>query len=62
MRSVRIFAAGFTLTALSSLLQPALSQDPIKIGVMFPSGARRDHASFRRRKEYDCGAQDRVAA
>ena len=36
MRSVRIFAAGFTLTALSSLLQPALSQDPIKIGVMFP--------------------------
>ena len=36
MRPVRIFAAGFALTALSSLLQPALSQDPIKIGVMFP--------------------------
>src|ERR1700719_2105417 len=36
MRPVRIFVAAFTVTAFSSLLQPALSQDPIKIGKMFP--------------------------
>ncbi len=36
MRPVRIFVAAFAVTVFSSLLQPALSQDPIKIGVMFP--------------------------
>jgi hypothetical protein len=51
MRPVRIFAAGFALTA-SSLLQPALSQDPIKIGVIIPDRSQRrdDPSATRSRK------------